>query len=478
MKALFALSLTSKSMLEPCLDALWSSMVSARPLFNIMIPLKTRAKIKKGNPSYHEFLDLVRLLDNANRMTRFYYYANRVKALQVTSGDVDVLLSRALSSQSARANPFLPNLQYIYWPDDKIISLPCIPVLAGPQLMALSLHITAWPKKNEGLLYATFSSLRQACPLLYYLEFTANEDLKWKDINWQFALAFSALFNVTSVKFTCTPSFDTLICLSKMPNLQVLVAKFAPEEPFVWDNVTPLKFPCLRNLRWAAHTVSDAMIFLRRLRLPGRNREIEMFRMDCVLCNPAELSSFFDTLRETCSMQKLSSFLLRVFKWDEPSGTAVNQGPPSSILHPLFEFGNIQNLQIWYFPVELDDALLAAVSTAWPTLHMLQLWIRRPQLRSKITLTGLMTFVRQNRHLVYLAVDIDSWPDDMPVPPPLPAHGVSDTEPSSSKLSVIIRQALTDHLEVVECEKQKAARIQALRRIFPNASAVDYECYN
>ncbi|TFY75691.1 hypothetical protein EWM64_g8321, partial [Hericium alpestre] len=200
-------------------------MVSARPLLDLMIPLQKRPRNfseesegdpeeldwdEENPPPYHEIMDLVLFLENAD-MTRFHYYASRVKGLKVVGDDMDLLLSRTLSTWSSRrTEPLLRNLRYLNWRNSDTQILPCITLFAGPKVTNLRLHTAAWRRDCEGFLSSTLSSLRQACPLLENVE-TEHMNARDRDLAWVDPLVFSAFSHVARVDFGCQPIYDTLL---------------------------------------------------------------------------------------------------------------------------------------------------------------------------------------------------------------------------------------------------------------------------
>ncbi|TFY82105.1 hypothetical protein EWM64_g1905 [Hericium alpestre] len=435
---------------EPCLDALWGCMPSARPLFNSVLLTSTE--------------------DGVMNLDRFNYYAPRVKGLKVKRGDIGIRFMRAHSIQfSTRAKYLLPNLRYLDWSDYDDTPLSHIPLLAGPKVTCLRMPITAWPKHCEQSLNFLFSSIREAYPRLEDVDVRLQRPRG--DADWQLALLCSVFSTITSVKFSSKPSPNTLTRLSKMPNLRALEGRHSKARR---DTASPLDFPSLQHLHWMVHSFNDAASFLRCLHSTGRPREYKTLTFEYDNCDliPAELKPFLDTLLTTCSTQTLSSLTLQA----NGMATLEKLGKRTSVcgiasvhLRRLFQLSHIEVLRIGSLPIELDDAFIAAAATTWPRLRVLHLHSRVP-FECMLTPMGLLPLARQCRQLEDLDVDIGSWPD----PVPSLAHGSADTGRRGFPLSVSIRHSVFGDTGVDEDEVQRAARLQLMREIFPDAG-IDYE---
>ncbi|TFY75628.1 hypothetical protein EWM64_g8385 [Hericium alpestre] len=237
------------------------------------------------------------------------------------------------------------------------------------------------------------------------------------------------------------------------------------------DNTVPLEFPSLQHLDWAVYNPSEALTLLLLLRPPDRTREFKTLSLyyDSVITT-TELNAFLDTLLTTCSTQTLFSFLLDADGpiLEESDGIPVLHSA-SSYLHPLFQFSHIEEFRIGGLPVQLDDAFVAAVATTWPRLRVLHLYTGIPMM-SAITPAGLRPLARESRRLEDLGVSIGSWPCPI-LPPP---HGHADMGRRDVPLSVHVHHPVIGGSRSREDGMQRAARLQSLWEIFPNAVDVEY----
>ncbi|KAA1473101.1 hypothetical protein DENSPDRAFT_222549 [Dentipellis sp. KUC8613] len=153
-----ALALASKQFLEPALDAVWCSLLSFKPLLDLLDLHATTATEHLGNDELSDITMLVEELESAN-WDRYDYYTRRVRYIKMSDDDkVQIMSYRALGLCS-RQSSLLPNLRFLHWDHWDVDFFYCLTYFSGPRLASLTINLDKLPESHYSALFNIFLAI-------------------------------------------------------------------------------------------------------------------------------------------------------------------------------------------------------------------------------------------------------------------------------------------------------------------------------
>ncbi|TFY68206.1 hypothetical protein EVG20_g3648 [Dentipellis fragilis] len=477
-----ALALASKQFLEPALDAIWCSLLSIKPLLDLLLLPATMAKERLENDEISDTMIFAEELEGAD-WRRYDYYARRVRYIKMSDDDrVQTTSYRALGLCS-RQSLLLPNLRFLHWDHRDVESFYCLSYFSGPRLAALTINMDRLPESHYSALFNLFLAIRRSCPSLD--ELVVHSDMQRLNKSRQVALVLSALTSLKSVEIQCNSSSDTWACLVKMPNLRSL--RFLPSrvrwpdsnnhDP-PWNILKPdrVHFIALQHLMVIVDDVTAFIRFLASPELPQQLKTVEIHI--ATLPTPSDVNFLVSTLSSDCSLTTLSVFTIT---------DAVDSTTPvlaSKLLAPLLHHQDMEHFSWHWGGTELDNAFVEKVAAAWPKLCTLNLqpqiedWTLENPNTSSITLSGLVPLVEYCHHLNSLSIAVTGSYDDV-----LAEHRKCDRKASGPlELNLLYiwdyppqtdEQAELLFLNGCACPTEHLIKVeQFLKDIFPESSTI------
>ncbi|TFY62019.1 hypothetical protein EVG20_g6849 [Dentipellis fragilis] len=413
-----ALALVSRQFREPALDALWRSLLSMKPLFNLLKPpADAIPSLEKAVHAFSDVFACAEWMDNTD-WTRYNYYARRVRYIRSSEAkEAKILLYYiALSVRSRR--PLLPNLRFLYW--DYYVAHQAfhhLPLFVGPQLttLVLDMDVMKWPHTPGAV--SLFANVRSLCPSLdnlvllnrFYNETGENNGGATE-------VAITMFPRVKSVDIHCKIYEDTWACLARMPNLRSLKSTFvAGEDDDTGDEADPIgialqpsraNFASLEHLTVVVKTITDFVKFLPCLKFPRHLKSLDIRTVECP--STADIDLFTKMLPAYCSPVTLTSLSLTCAPADPPH--AADFSPPlpaSKLFTPLLQYRAMRHFTMHWCEMIFDNAFLEKTAVAWPELRSLDLCDMKHEFHFPITtVSGLVPLRKYCHHLESLLIPV------------------------------------------------------------------------
>ncbi|KAA1466925.1 hypothetical protein DENSPDRAFT_60561 [Dentipellis sp. KUC8613] len=423
-----SLALASRHFREPALDALWRSMLSIKPLLNLIIP-RSEAFLYMDSRSKYSFSQVMVCSQWIDRTdwSRYNYYAHRVRHIKISDcDDVTLFYFHALSICSSR--PYLlPNLRFLHWGYFMSRqSFPLLPLFIGPRLTTLALDMEILQRSDITPVVSLLSTVRASCPALDELVLLNKFYENVGECNAGVAeLVLSTLPFLKSVDIRCETLDETWACLAKMPNLRSLKSMFrASQEAGGNDLIHSMgnalkpaqdNFVALEHLTVVAKDFTDFMKLLASFGSPRNLKTLDVRTIECPTASEIEL--FAKILPSYCSLATLTTLSLASSRTSPCH--ALDSAPPlpvSTLFAPFLQYRAVQIFRMRCCAVELDDVFLEKVATAWPQLRSLNLYGSDHQLHvPATTLHGLIPLVKHCHHLERLLIPVANLECKVPV---------------------------------------------------------------
>ncbi|KAA1466892.1 hypothetical protein DENSPDRAFT_831803 [Dentipellis sp. KUC8613] len=424
------LALASKQFLEPALDVLWRSMLSTKPLFDLLaLPADA---FPPGEQRVHALSNVFACAEwmNNTDWTRYNYYARRVQYLKSSEVREAKVLPFYLALNACSRRPLLPNLRFLYW--DYYVARPAffhLPLFLSPRLTTLVLDMDRMEGPHTPGAISLFANIKSLCPALDSLVLP-NRFYEETGRSNSDAIEFLITMcpKVKSVDVRCRIFEDTWACLAQMPNLRSLKCTFvAAVDDDIRDEPDPIRlalqpsranFASLEHLTVVVKTITDFVQFLSCLKYPRPLKTLDIRTIRCP--SAAEIELFAKTLPAYCSPATLTSLSLTCTSAD-PLHPADGLPPPpaSALLAPLLQYRAMRHFTMHWCEMIFDNALLAKIAPAWPALRALDLCDTAHELYfPTATVSGLVPLRTHCPHLEHLVVPVTALDCDCGHPAP------------------------------------------------------------
>ncbi|KAA1473102.1 hypothetical protein DENSPDRAFT_839530 [Dentipellis sp. KUC8613] len=419
-----ALGLTSKRFLEPALDMIWHSLLSIKPILDLLLsPAATTEYLRSS--TFNDAVTLSERIKNKDK-SRYNYYALRVKAMKLADfADVPSSLYHILNLCS-RHFSLLPNLRFLYWSRYHLETFYFLPVFTGPRLTTLVLNINILPDSPSPTFFNLFQTVASLSPLLSKVH-VIDQSQKEKS-GRQTALILSALPALKHVEFWCETSWDTWACLATMRDLQTLhfspaqLPNNATDAVPLWSALRPApaasNFASLQRLTLTAHDTRGVVHLHSCLAAPHFLRELGIGSAACP--TRADLRALVNAVAASCP--SIALFSLDAVAYESCDADPRVRVLASELLAPLLRCQAMEHFRLCTCGIVFDDAFLKAAAAAWPDLGHLEI---QPHLSdraspsrdtaSTITLASLLPLAERCRHLSKLVVWVAGSAGDVPV---------------------------------------------------------------
>ncbi|TFY68195.1 hypothetical protein EVG20_g3650 [Dentipellis fragilis] len=419
-----ALGRTSRRFLEPALDVVWGSLLSVKPILDLLLSPVAAAEYLQSDT----FSDAVALAERIKKKdkSRYNYYAFRVKAMKLSDyGDVSASFYHVLNLCS-RHFPLLPNLRFLYWHRNNLETFYFLPVFTGPRLTTLVLNINILPDSPSPAFFNIFQNIGSSSPRL--IKVVVHDQSQKEKAGHQMALMLSALPALKHVELWCETTWDTWACLATMRDLQSL--RFFPAQlpdnkatdaAPLWGALRPApaasNFAALQRLTLTAHDISGFIHLLSCLATP---QLLRVFEIRIASCPPSsDLHALVNAVASYCPSVTL--FSLDMVTYESCEADPRDRVLASQLLAPLLRYQAMEYFHLHACGIIFDAAFMKDVAAAWPDLGHLKI---QPHLTdqaslsrdtaSTITLGGLLPLAERCRHLNKLVMWVAGSAGDVP----------------------------------------------------------------
>ncbi|KZT19949.1 hypothetical protein NEOLEDRAFT_1151672 [Neolentinus lepideus HHB14362 ss-1] len=417
-------ALTCHSFHEPALDALWRTLDSLYPLFNLIPSLRT----VKGR------LIIDRTLAD-NDLQRYRLHSCRVRKLRYESSwrnpnrILPISYTRLFRSLGA---PLVPSLQVLDWKaHDFGLQLP---TLITPTLVDVDIGLQEpgpWDNddsEDEHLSFENSMARTEALETFLYNLVCAVPNLQSLALRDSMLIGASlesvyGFMHLKSLTIYCYESSDSppltticyqdLVMFSKMTDLTYLDINVSSiDVPEGTDNLT---FPSLRDLKLLAPPSKAACLLTLLHSSPLRTISVGLI--------PGDETDHYQSLFHGLAIPDLVELSLDIqFEPDDIETDIVLEA--HSLLPPLLQCRKLQKVNIVLVedempPIRIDDDDLLLMAQAWPCLTDLCLLYNIDSSKMP-TIRGLGVFATHCPHLLALDIKVDPNipfpdPDELPI---------------------------------------------------------------
>ncbi|EIW77763.1 hypothetical protein CONPUDRAFT_156948 [Coniophora puteana RWD-64-598 SS2] len=401
-RALAILARTCRAFHDVALNMLWEELDDLSPLIR-SLPEDVYSKQSSSKVTVYR----LRKALNRSHWATLMKYARFVRRLGSTRSDdvvVDVPFMQALCHPPS-SGPLLENLRHMCWTDSRREAFPLIRSIAGSRLA--SLRLETYPMRwgsSELSILTTLPHVFPSMELVFIPEpYNIHEAAELTEVlcGW----------NQLQVVTCGTLTTRAILHFARLASLFKLSFRM-PETPpdFSVLSIDTSAFHAMKEFMIDTPDIDVVELFLCHLHVALEQMSV----YPASRTSSSSLHSYFTTLASHSSVEHMSSIVVhQVFDIEPPRPTPDPHAITLQTLFPLTSFPNLTSIFIDIdCPINLSDACLDSLASAWPHLESLSLnetggW-RPPPGHNTIGITphGLLPLLSKCPHLTSLSLHL------------------------------------------------------------------------